>query len=138
LANHFANCFPSLPKFKETLILLKNMGGKMSLVRKFGLAILGVAFSLGVFVTTSNAQWSNNRSWQNRSYQTRNWQNRRYRTSRISPQEYRRLSRQRSRIYRSTRRAYRDGYVSPNERRRLYRQTQRYRNNVRRDRRDWN
>ena len=97
--------------------------------------------------------WNNGRKtgWQNRNvywqprsrnvygsiFQNRNiyWQQNRY--GRINPREYRRLQRQRARIYRSSNRYYSDGYLSDRERRRLQRQQYRYRRSVYRDRRDW-
>lgn len=113
----------------------------MKSILRLGVIFAAIAFFFSVTAVETNAQWNRNRnrSWGNQNRQYPNWQNRgNWRRSRISPQEYRRLSRQRSRLYRSRQRAYRDGYINGNERRRLYRQTQRYRQNVRRDRRDWN
>jgi hypothetical protein len=81
--------------------------------------------------------WRQTRSrsgyWQNTRSREQYYQ----RNSRISPQEYRRLQRQRARINRNTGRFYRDGYLSDKERRRLQRQYYKYRRNVYRDRRDW-
>lgn len=130
----------------------------MSYLRKFGLIATAIAFCMSVYVASADAQWRQNRNWENRErsvYSDRNT-NRRWnrdrnvyrqqnrgvygqqnRYGRISPREYWRLQRQRSRIYRTTNRVYRDGYVSDSERRRLQRQQYRYRRNVRRDRRDW-
>lgn len=108
----------------------------MKSILRLGVIVAVFAFFFSISAVETNAQWNRNRSWGNYNRQYPNWQWQR--RGRISPQEYRRLSRQRSRIYRSRQRAYRDGYVTPNERRRIYRQSQRYRQNVRRDRRDWN
>lgn len=110
----------------------------MKSILRLGLIVSAIAFFFSVSAIETNAQWNRNRnrSWDNYNRQYPNWQWQR--RGRISPQEYRRLSRQRYRLNRSRQRAYRDGYISPNERRRLYRQTYRYRQNVRRDRRDWN
>ena len=138
----------------------------MSYLRKFGVIFMTIAFCLSLAVITSyaqpgNARWSGNNGrhrgwtqgrrngwdngrktgWRNRSiYQqqsSRNiyWQQNRY--GRLSPSEYWRLQRQRSRIYRNTNRYYSDGYLNSSERRRLQRQQYRYRRNVYRDRRDW-
>ena len=122
----------------------------MSYLRKFGLVVSAIAFCLSLYVASADAQWRQNRTWEDRNrsvYSDRNsssrrwnrnrnvWQQNRY--GRLSPREYWRLQRQRSRIYRSTNRAYRDGYLSSSERRRLQRQQYRYRRNVYRDRRDW-
>ncbi|HLM00738.1 MAG TPA: hypothetical protein VK400_06760 [Pyrinomonadaceae bacterium] len=132
----------------------------MSYLRKFGLVVSAIAFSLSLYAATADAQWrqdgdreyrersvygdrsSQNRRWNRsrsvyrRQYRTYGWQQG-SRYGRISPREYWRLQRQRSRIYRSSNRAYRDGYLSDSERRRLMRQQYRYRRNVYRDRRDW-
>jgi hypothetical protein len=110
----------------------------MNLLRKLILAAVAVVFCFGLFTVTTSAQ-GRHRGWQKHNrvyvqYGTPVW----YQQGRISPQEYRRLQRQRSRLYRSSNRAYRDGYVNDNERRRLSRQRDRFRRNVYRDRRDWN
>ncbi|MDQ3798665.1 MAG: hypothetical protein M3384_04385 [Acidobacteriota bacterium] len=126
----------------------------MSYLRKFGLVVSAIAFCMSLYVASADAQW---RQYESREYRSRTiygdrsrstW-NRRYnrnrsvywgqqsRYGRLTPREYWRLQRQRSRIYRSTNRAYRDGYVSDSERRRLMRQQYRYRRNVYRDSRDW-
>lgn len=112
----------------------------MNLLRKLALAAAAVVFCLGLFTVTTSAQGrGNHRGWskQNRvyvQYGNPTW----YQRGRISPQEYRRLQRQRYRIYRSTNRAYRDGYINDNERRRLSRQRDRFRRHVYRDRWDRN
>ena len=105
----------------------------MYLLKKTAFAAIAVVFGLGVFVSTSNAQYRT-RTWttQNRTIyvqpgtRTRSWQYRSYDRGRVTPQEYRRLQRERYRIQRSSMRAYRDGYVSPREQRRLARQYNRY------------
>lgn len=122
----------------------------MSFLKKLSLAVLTIAFCLGLFAVTSNAQWSRrDRSWQNSSsyWQTqqyrrnRRWQNRNYISyygyGRVTPQEYRRLQQQRYRLYNQRNRAYSDGYVSDKERRKLQKRYNKYRRNVYRDRRDW-
>lgn len=106
----------------------------MKSLLRLGLIASAIAFFFSVSAVETKAQWGQNRSWGSYNRQYPNWQRR----GRISPQEYRRLSRQRSRIYRSRQRAYRDGYITPQERRRIQRQSWKYRRNVRRDRRDWN
>ena len=130
---------------------LNKQGENMSYLKKFGLFVSAIAFCMSLYVATADAQWRQNRNWENRNrsvYSDRNNTNRRWnrnrntywqqnRYGRLSPREYWRLQRQRSRIYRSTNRAYRDGYLSSSERRRLMRQQYRYRRNVYRDRRDW-
>jgi hypothetical protein len=110
----------------------------MNLLRKLTLAVVTVVFCLGLFTVTTSAQ-GRHRGWSkhNRVYvQYGNpiW----YQGGRVSPQEYRRLNRERYRIYRSRNRAYNDGYVTYNERRRLSRQRDRYRRHVYRDSRDRN
>lgn len=125
----------------------------MSYLRKFGLVVSAIAFCMSLYVASADAQWRQNRNWENRErsiYSDRSNTNRRWnrnrnssvywqqnRYGRLTPREYWRLQRQRSRIYRSTNRAYRDGYLNDRERRRLTRQQYRYRRNVYRDRRDW-
>ena len=128
----------------------------MHFVKKLSLAAVTGAFCFSLFAATSNAQYSRNRtrtwtttnqtvyipqnrtrSYRTRSYGNRGWQNQSYRYSRISPREYRRLQRQRYRVYRSTRRAYRDGYVNQRERRRISRQSDRYNRRVYRSSRNW-
>jgi hypothetical protein len=101
--------------------------------KKIGVTMAAIAFSMGLFVATSNAQYSRYRTWSTgRSvyvqpgYRSRSIQSRYYRTGRITPWEYRRLQRQRYRLYRSRDRAYRDGYLTWRERRRLARQYDRY------------
>jgi hypothetical protein len=81
-----------------------------------------------------------NRGWGNNNvyYGDRDYQTRYYSYGRLSPREYYRLQRQRSRIYNNRNRYYsNDGYISGRERRRLQRQYNRYQRNVYRDRRDW-
>lgn len=126
----------------------------MSYLRKFGLVVSAIAFCMSLYVASADAQWrqgSSSREYRSRTvYGDRYNSNRRYNRSRsvywgqqssrygrLTPREYWRLQRQRSRIYRSTNRAYRDGYLNNRERRRLTRQQYRYRRNVYRDSRDW-
>jgi hypothetical protein len=111
----------------------------MNLFRKFTLAALAVVFTLGLFVFTTNAQYHRDRGWTSGGiyiqYGQPQWQRRR---GYINPREYRRLERERYRIYRNSNRYYyNDGYLSERERRRLARQQYRYRRHVYRDRRDW-
>lgn len=112
----------------------------MNLLRKLTLAAAAVVFCFGLFTVTTSAQGrGNHRGWskQNRvsiQYGNPIW----YQRGRVSPQEYRRLQRERYRIYQSRNRAYRDGSINYNERRRLSRQRDRFRRHVYRDRRDWN
>lgn len=110
----------------------------MYLVKKLGLAALAVVFVSGAFVVSANAQYRS-RGWNNGGgiyiqYGQPRWDRRR---GRVTANEYRRMQRQRYRLYRNTNRAYRDGYLSYGERRRLSNQYYRYRRNVYRDRRDW-
>ena len=120
-------------------------GGYMNFLRKLGLAIFAIAFCLGIFAATSSAQYGRDRGYQQRGdnwervSQARRWRNRNYRSGGgISPYEYRRLQRQRERLYNSRSRYYRnDGRLSNWERRRLQNRYYRYRRNVYRDRRDW-
>lgn len=107
----------------------------MKSILRLGAIVAAIAFFFSISAVETNAQYNRNRSLGNQTRQYRNVQQRR---GRISPQEYRRLSRQRAKINRSRQRAYRDGYINRNERRRITRQTKRYRQNVRRDRRDPN
>jgi hypothetical protein len=109
----------------------------MYLFKKLTLTALAVVFCLGLFAVTTNAQYGRNRGWSNSGIYIQYGQPQWNRRSRITPQEYRRLQRERYRIYRSTNRSYRDGYISEQERRRLERQRDRYRRHVYRDRRDW-
>lgn len=114
----------------------------MNYLKKFGLFASAIIFCLSVLVVSADAQrrygnWNNGRynngSWQNRNRQNRNW-----RASRITPQEYRRLQRQRVRLYNTRNRYYNnDGYISYKERRKLQKRYLKYRRNVYRDRRDW-
>jgi hypothetical protein len=113
----------------------------MNYLKKLGLVFAALAFFISISAVSGYAQRYRDRSWENRdSY----WQDqpnyRRYRrsSSRITPQEYRRLSRERYRLYQRTNRYYRnDGYISDRERRKLARKYYKYRRNVYRDRRDW-
>jgi hypothetical protein len=119
-------------------LILNFVGGFMNYLKKLGLVCVAIAFLMSIAVVSSYGQRYRERSWQNRDSYWQNYQYRRYRRSRITPQEYRRLARQRERLNRRTYRYYRnDGYLSYRERRRLYRQYNRYQRNVRRDRRDW-
>lgn len=60
----------------------------------------------------------------------------RYRQRRITPQEARRLQRQRAQLIRQRNRVYRDGYVTRQEQRRLQRKAIKYRRHVQRARRN--
>jgi len=109
----------------------------MNLLRKLTLAAVAVVFCLGLFTVTTSAQgrhrgWSRHNNQVYIQYGNPIW----YQRGRLSPQEYRRLQRQRYHFYQSRNRAYRDGYINYNERRRLSRQYSKYRRNVYRDRRD--
>ena len=116
----------------------------MNFLRKFSLAVVGIAFCLGIFVATGNAQYGRERSWQQQrggywqGQQNRRWRNRNYRNNRITPREARRLQRQRARLANTRYRYYRnDGRISYRERQKLARKYSKYRRNVYRDRRDW-
>lgn len=108
----------------------------MYLIKKLTLAAAAAVFCLGLFAATTNAQYRN-RGWNNGGIYIQYGQPQWYGRGRLTPEEYRRLQRERYRIYRSTNRAYRDGYITDNERRRISRQRDRYRRHVYRDRRDW-
>ncbi len=115
-------------------------GGYMNFLRKFSLAIFAIAFCFGLFVATGNAQSGREKGYQQRGGywegQNRGWRNNRNR--RITPQEARRLQRQRERLYNSRNRYYtNDGRLSYKERRKLAKRHTKYRRNVNRDRRDW-
>ncbi|HEX8287620.1 MAG TPA: hypothetical protein VF556_06490 [Pyrinomonadaceae bacterium] len=135
----------------------------MNYLKKIGPAIVGIAFCLCLFSVAGYAQYGRSGSYQNRDYyrqqqQYRNWvrqqriqnrynqnryyqnrynQNRYYGNGRISPQEARRLYRQRQRLYNTTSRFYRDGYLNSREQRKLQKRYNKYRRNAYRDRRDW-
>lgn len=109
----------------------------MYLLKRLTLAAAAVVFCMGLFAATTNAQWQKHRTRSGGvyiQYGQPQWNG----YGRISPQERRRLERERYRIYRSSNRAYRDGYINERERRRLERQRDRFRSHVYRDRRDWN
>jgi len=106
----------------------------MKLIKKLVLTFSVAAFCLGIFVTTGNAQYQD-RGWRNRQ---NNGQNRINRNRRISPQEARRLQRQRERLIRTRDRYRNDGYISDKERSKLQKKQYKYRRAVRRDRRDRN
>ena len=106
----------------------------MKLIKKLVLTFSVAAFCLGIFVTTGSAQYQD-RGWQNRQ---NNGQNRINRNRRISPQEARRLQRQRERLIRTRDRYRNDGYISDKERSKLQKKQYKYRRAVRRDRRDRN
>ncbi len=116
----------------------------MNYLRKFGLMALALAFLMCLTAVSSDAQWRRDRDrrdrgglWQQRN-DDRRWRNRDYRNRRLTANEYRRLQRQRYRLYRTRERYYRnDGYISDRERRRLQKRYNKYRRNVYRDRRDW-
>ena len=111
----------------------------MNYLKKLGLVCVAIAFLMSIAVVSSYGQrYRERRSWQERDNYGQNYQYRRYRRSRITPQEYRRLSRQRYRLTRRANRYYsNDGYLSYRERRNLSRKYYQYRRAVRRDRRDW-
>ena len=99
----------------------------MHLLRKIGVSCAAVAFSMGLFVATSNAQyrtrsWSSARTAYSQPQYRR--QVRRYRSRSMSPWQYRRLQRQRYILSRN--RAYRNYRMSWRERRRLERRHNRY------------
>jgi len=105
----------------------------MKLIRKFALAIVGVAFALSLFVSSSNAQpgkarWQGNKGkhigWtkgrHNGWYKKKNkWYRRPYRVGIITPRERLRLARERARIARASYRFSRDGIVTRQEARKL-------------------
>lgn len=113
----------------------------MNLFRKLTLAAVAVVFCLGLFTVDTSAQGhGKHRGWQKHNkvyvqYGNPVWNRR---SARLSPQEYRRLQRERLRLSQARSRAYRDGYINDNERRRLSRQRDRFRRHVTRDRGDWN
>ena len=112
----------------------------MNYLKRLGLIFAAIAFFISISAVSGYAQRYRDRSWQNRdSYWENQQNNRRYRrSSRITQQEYRRLSRERYRLNQRTNRYYRnDGYLSDRERRKLTRKYYKYRRNVYRDRRDW-
>ncbi len=106
----------------------------MKLIKKLVLTFSVAAFCLGIFVTMGSAQYQD-RGWRNRQ---NNGQNRINRNRRISPQEARRLQRQRERLIRTRDRYRNDGYISDKERSKLQKKQYKYRRAVRRDRRDRN
>jgi hypothetical protein len=116
-------------------------GGFMNYLKKLGIACAAIAFIMSITVVSSYGQRYRERrsNWDNRDYYGQNYEYRRYRRSgRLTPQEYRRLARQRERLNRRTYRYYsNDGYLNYRERRRLARRYYQYRRNVYRDRRDW-
>jgi len=111
----------------------------MTYLKSLGLIAAAIAFLMSVSALSSSAQtYYRDRSWQNRGYYGQNTQYRRYRRGRMTPQEYRRLARQRTRLYRPTNRYYRNyGYLSYWERRRLARRYYQYRRNAYQTRRNW-
>jgi hypothetical protein len=111
----------------------------MNYLKKLGLVFAAIAFFISISVVSSYAQRYDDRGWQNRDYNRQYQQNRRWRgNGRVTPQEYRRLSRERYRLYRRADRYYsNDGYISDRERRKLYRKYNKYRRDFYRDRRDW-
>ena len=110
-------------------------------MKKLVLMFSMTAFCMGIFVTTGNAQYQD-RNWRNKRQETvqnSQYRNRRNRNQRISPQEARRLQRQRERLYRTRDRYYRnDGYISDKERSKLQKKQYKYRRAVKRDRNDRN
>ena len=137
----------------------------MNYLKKLGLVCAAIAFLMSISVVTGYAQWSRNRSWQNRdNYSSRQYRNRRTENNRrwqnrssywnnrsnqsryyrygsygtITRAEAIRLQRQRARLLQArSRYYYNDGRLSYRERRRLAERYQRYRRSVYRDRRDW-
>jgi hypothetical protein len=75
-----------------------------------------------------NGRWTTVRVYTNQGNRY-GWRNR---TNRVTPQEQRRLARQRSRIYNQQNRIVRDGVITTREARRLNRSTTRYNRTVRR------
>jgi hypothetical protein len=111
----------------------------MNYLKKLGLVCVAIAFFISISAVSGNAQRYRDRSWEDRDSYWQNNEYRRYRrSSRLTPREYRRLARQRARLYPRSNRYYRnDGYISERERRRLAGKYYRYRRNVYRDRSDW-
>src|SRR5215204_3226664 len=115
----------------------------MSYLKRLGLAFAAIAFLMSISAVSGFAQ----RSYRERGgYQDRDsyWQNYRYRryyrrsNYRLTPREYRRLARQRARLYRRYNSYYgNNGYISYRERRRLARRYYQYRRNTYQDRRNW-
>ena len=104
----------------------------MNHLKKLGLVCLGIAFLLSISVVSGYGQRDyRDRGYQDRDYYNQNYQDRRYRRNRLTPWEYRRLARQRARLYRRSNRYYgNDGYLSDRERRRLARRYYQYRRNA--------
>ena|SRR5829696_7137126 len=108
----------------------------MTLIRRITVAALGLAFCIGLFVATSEAQsswrWSRAqnrgctqsryRSWDNNRGRRIGWNN-----NRLSWRERRRIALMRNRMYDSRGRYYNAGYLTPWQRRRLRMQAYRYR-----------
>jgi len=81
---------------------------------------------------------NNDYYWQQNRYGSRDYYSRQNRWGgRVTPREYWRMQRQRSRIYRNTDRYYSDGYLSDKESRKLMKQRYKYRRSAYRNRRDW-
>lgn len=100
------------------------------------MATLAILLPLETFAQTYTYRrvYRNGRWYTVRVYTPRSRSYNRYRRHRITPQERRRLMRQRMRINSTRYRIRRDGVVTSRERRRLNRETYRYRRSVRRAR----
>ena len=118
----------------------------MKTLKKLGLICSAMVFCLSLTVSASYAQGKGkHKGWEKQEHQRvvdggptySRYQNGRYYDRygrRITPQEYRRLQRQRSRISRSRDRFYRDGSLSDKERQKLAKQRSKYRRSVRKAR----
>ena len=128
----------------------------MNILKKLGLAFASLAFVMALSVVSANAQpgkagWNGNNGkhrgwtqgqhrgwnkgrktgWQDRNSWWSRQTDRRYRTGRYDDYKYRRLERQRERLYNSRNRYYSDGYLSDKERRKLNKRYQKYQTNRR-------
>ena len=105
----------------------------MILLKKLSLTLVGLAFFVGLYVASAEAQrysrWgSYERTYYGGSnYRTRSW-SRYNRYGYLSPRERRRLARQRYRLYNTANRYYyNDGRLSWRERRKLAKRYAKYR-----------
>ncbi|MEP7214325.1 MAG: hypothetical protein ABI791_14700 [Acidobacteriota bacterium] len=102
----------------------------MYLLRKMGVSVAALAFTIGLFAATSNAQYrTRSRTYAGTVYTqpqyNRQWRGRNYRSNRISPWQYRRMQQRRYWRYRNNNNDYYNRRLSWWERRRL---AQRYNN----------
>jgi hypothetical protein len=102
----------------------------MYLLRKIGVSMAAVAFTIGLFAATSNAQYrTRSRTYAGTIYTqpqyNREWRGRDYRSNRMSPWEYRQMQQRRNWRYRNNNNGYYNRRLTWWERRRL---AQRYNN----------